>query len=426
MPRFLCVSWPGRQYLGWYGPLGTILELKRRGHTVAWFTGHEARAYLEALGIDCMADDFRWQAAGRFTTPETAGIPFSATGGRMFGKFLAEPRLKSYLAQVTATMVTSHIRANARRLLRAIREFRPHVVLAESSVVCAPVAAEAAGVPWLVIGGDGRPWTIYKYHHLPFDGVHHLPALEPAIRRFQRALSAARAPFGLPLERNLPVPGISSPYLEISLMYPGWDGEAGGSRRHVRFVGGSWQDHTGQAAPPTSYSQEGQRPSVLMVLGSAPPRDAPEILRLFSQATLHDGADVKVISPSPSFLVPGEAACEVKAVSHEEYWQLLSAAALAVHLGDSESTWACLAAGVPQLALPVEGEQFYNAWLIEANGLGMGLEHLETSPGRLREAVELLLEDTAVRQGAAETRERMRQAGGAARAADLVEEMAAL
>lgn len=101
---------------------------------------------------------------------------------------------------------------------------------------------------------------------------------------------------------------------------------------------------------------------------------------------------------------------------------VLPRAALLVGHGGHGSTVRALAAGAPVLALPVNplGDQPWVGKALERAGIGRMLPG-SASAARIRRAVEALLADEATRERAREFGARLRAAGGAQAAAELVE-----
>ena len=84
--------------------------------------------------------------------------------------------------------------------------------------------------------------------------------------------------------------------------------------------------------------------------------------------------------------------------------------------GSAEGLWH----GVPMVAVPQAADQFGNAERLAELGVARHLPAADVTPAALREAL-LALDDPAVRARSAALRAELRAAGGAARAADLVE-----
>jgi MGT family glycosyltransferase len=162
------------------------------------------------------------------------------------------------------------------------------------------------------------------------------------------------------------------------------------------------------------------RPLVLVSLGSAY-TDAPEFHRCCFAAFGDLDRDVVVqIGPHVSL----EALGPVPGNTRLERWVpqlavLGRASAFVTHAGmggSSEGLWQ----GVPMVAVPQAVDQFGNAARLAELGVARHLPVEEVTPESLREAL-LSLDDPAVRERSAALRAELRAAGGAARAADLIE-----
>jgi MGT family glycosyltransferase len=81
-----------------------------------------------------------------------------------------------------------------------------------------------------------------------------------------------------------------------------------------------------------------------------------------------------------------------------------------------------LANGVPMIAIPRAVDQFSNAALLAAAGLGVVVDSDDVTVDALRRAA-AALDDDEVRQRCAVAAEELRAAGGAAHAADVIEEV---
>lgn len=99
---------------------------------------------------------------------------------------------------------------------------------------------------------------------------------------------------------------------------------------------------------------------------------------------------------------------------------IAKAAAVITHAG-LNTVLDALEVGVPVLALPIAFDQPGVAARIEHAGVGLRLYPRLASPTRIRRALEQLLSDPAFRQRAAKLGAEVREAGGAVRAADLID-----
>jgi len=99
---------------------------------------------------------------------------------------------------------------------------------------------------------------------------------------------------------------------------------------------------------------------------------------------------------------------------------LARAAAVITHAG-LNTVLDALEAGVPMLALPIAFDQPGVAVRIEHAGVGLRLQPQLASPARIGHALQRLLNEGEFRQRAAQLGAEVREAGGAVRAAELIE-----
>ena len=99
---------------------------------------------------------------------------------------------------------------------------------------------------------------------------------------------------------------------------------------------------------------------------------------------------------------------------------LAKASAVITHAG-LNTVLDALEAGTPMLALPIAFDQPGVAARVEHAGVGLRLDHRLAGPRRIAAALESLLSETGFRQRAVRLGDEVRQAGGAARGADLIE-----
>jgi MGT family glycosyltransferase len=85
------------------------------------------------------------------------------------------------------------------------------------------------------------------------------------------------------------------------------------------------------------------------------------------------------------------------------------------------SAYEALAAGVPVVGIPLIADQQQMALRIRDAGVGVMLDKTRLSAKGLRAAIRRVLNEEAIRARLPTIEERVRQAGGTRRAADLVE-----
>jgi UDP:flavonoid glycosyltransferase YjiC (YdhE family) len=78
---------------------------------------------------------------------------------------------------------------------------------------------------------------------------------------------------------------------------------------------------------------------------------------------------------------------------------------LIVHHGGTGTVLGALEVGLPQLLLPQGADQFINAEILAARGIGRALPNDAQQPGAIGDAVQALLGDSAERQAAGRVRD---------------------
>ncbi len=122
--------------------------------------------------------------------------------------------------------------------------------------------------------------------------------------------------------------------------------------------------------------------------------------------------------------VPPELPPGVTHVSFATLERLFADAAAVVHHGGIGTIAFALAAGVPQIAVPIVGEQFDLAYRLERLGVGRMLTTTPLSAARLSRAVESVLRSKRIRRQCRLLRSRFDSDSGCSLAADLVEQLA--
>ncbi|MCZ0978223.1 glycosyltransferase [Streptomyces diastatochromogenes] len=113
--------------------------------------------------------------------------------------------------------------------------------------------------------------------------------------------------------------------------------------------------------------------------------------------------DTRVLVATSSVVDPaelGELPDRVVALPWVPQPEALAHAAVVVHHGGHGTTLGALAAGLPQLILPAEGDGFSNAPAVTAAGAGRLLIGEDVSAAGVRAEVHTLLTDTAHRDAA--------------------------
>jgi UDP:flavonoid glycosyltransferase YjiC (YdhE family) len=356
--------------------------LSARGHDVAFATHESWHEHIAAAGYPAFAAGTSHAEARLQLEPhreEIAALPPLERRPhiypRLFGRGHAPPKLPG--------------------LLRAGREWRPHVLVWESSDLAAPVAAAALGVPAV---------------------NHSFGAMVPlaALRRAEEAV--------LPLWR------------EVGLEPPPYAGAFAGLYVDTCPPSLAWEEPCGEAvllgpgstpaASPPPWLEELARPLVYVTLGTV--FNDPAVLeRLLAGLDEVPGALVTTgrdVDPSALGSVPPHVRVE-RFVPQDD---VLSACAAAVVHGGSGSTLAALSHGLPLVLVPQGADQFENAARVEAAGAGVVVQPEELSGETVRAALRRVLGEPSYAEAARRVAAEIAAMPGAAEVAALVEERVSL
>jgi MGT family glycosyltransferase len=401
MARFLAYTSPAIGNL--YPIVGTLLELRERGHSVTVRTIGSQVDVIGRLSLDVHPIDGDVE---RITMDDWgAKNPVDAVGRA----------LSTMLARAPAEV---------RELRRVLEESSPDALFIDVNAWGAGTLAESVGLPW----ANFVPFPL----PLPSRDV---PPFGPGLRPMKGMLGRTRDAVvrrvtdrivqrPLPALNRLrdtlslePLRRIEEQMLRASrlvyytaepLEYHRTDWPAS-----VRMVGpGLWEP----PAPPPSWLAAIHRPLVLVTTSSEYQNDAWLI-----EATLTAlaGEDVFVVATAPSvdtagIQIPPNARIE-KFVPHGP---LIERADVVVCHGGMGITQRSLAAGVPVCAVPFGRDQHEVARRLHVCGAGECLPASKLRPDRLRAAIQSA---RARRSGAERVAAAFAKAGGARAAADLLE-----
>lgn len=369
--------------------------LRQRGHEVVVETWEERRDAVEGAGLRfAAAEEYRM-----FPPPE----PDSEDG--------------------------QHAAEAARALQPLLDEFEPQVAVSDILTLAPALAAERAGVPLATL-------------------VPHLyPVVEPGLPFFSIGLRRARTPLGRAVWRA------GQRALAVGLEHGRRDLNQQRQRLGLapleRFHGGISE----QLALVATYPQlEYPRrwPAGVEVTGpmvfeqpypeiELPPGEDP--LVLVAPSTAHDSGNhlvrtalralsrerVRIVAttnrvrPQSPIEVPPNAVL----VDWLSYSQLMPAAAMVISHGGHGTVARALGAGTPVLVSPITGDMSETAMRLDWCGAGLSLPWRLCRPGPLRWAVRRMLATSSFAERAGEIAAWGREHDGAARGAELVEELAA-
>jgi UDP:flavonoid glycosyltransferase YjiC (YdhE family) len=321
-----------------------------------------------------------------------------------------------------------HAAEAARALLPLLEEMRPHVAVSDILTLAPALAAERAGVPLATL--------------IP----HIYPVVEPGLPFFAIGLRAPRTPVGRAGWRA------GQRALRVGLEHGRRDLNQQRQRLGLaaieRFHGGISPDLALVATyPQLEYPR--RWPAGVRVTGpmtfeqphaeiELPPGDAP--LVLVAPSTAHDSANRLVRTALAAFAeqpvrvvattnrVAPQSPIEVPAnavlVDWLSYSQLMPAASLVVSHGGHGTVARALGAGTPVLVCPITGDMSETAMRVAWAGCGLSLPWRLCRPAPLRWAAQRILADPSFASRAGAIAAWGRENDGAARGAQLVEELA--
>lgn len=229
------------------------------------------------------------------------------------------------------------------------------------------------------------------------------PMLEPAMHQLVEAKGAhglTETPLRPDVEINISPESVESMSVTPDSVAP--PALAALPMRHCADNGG--------AQLPTWLLRSGDRPRVAVTLGSITSTDGEgALLAKIVQAA--ENLDVElVVTPVPEKLpaLPSPLPDNVRTVAWLPVSALLPTCTLAVHHGGMGTTYVALAAGVPQLIIPVSGDQPYNAQVPQRLGVGEMLPLADASAESIEKHLRSLLEAPGYRNESTRVAQEMR------------------
>jgi UDP:flavonoid glycosyltransferase YjiC (YdhE family) len=340
---------------GHFGPLVPFAHAARRaGHDVLVSAPLSAAGMVGRAGLKLRAHDDPPEAEVSQVIAMARRLSPVEANGLVFGEVFAGFHARSALPGLLATM----------------RAYEPDVVVGEIAECASPLAAEKLGIPHvpvdIVLAFDSRP--IWPY----------LVAGMARLRRFA----------GLPPEAAVP------PTPVLTQCPPSMAPPADGDRRVLRF-----RERAMRRSPLGDWWPGNDAPLVYLTFGSVVP-GTDAFPRLYRAAidelaelpvrvlvTVGDKRDPRALGSLPPSV-------------HVERWvpqaDVMPHAAAMVGHGGSGTTLQALAAGVPQVVIPLFADQPANARRIDELGAGIALD----GAAGVGQAVTALLDDRRHRTAA--------------------------
>ena len=416
MSRILITSWGS--YGDVYPYVGLALELKARGHHPVLAMPEFYRPLADRLGLEFhpvgpTIDPTDHAAIKRFMDP--------VTGTAAIVRDLLMPALRTDYAALQAVAAT-----------------RVDLIVTHPITFAGPVVAQARHLPW--VSTVLAPMSFFSATDMPAlpaaPKLVHLRRLGSwvgrAVRKIARGtteswtepVQALRAEAGLPRGAHPLFEGQFSPALTLAMFskvlaspQPDWP-------PHVVTTGFVFYNGPDPMEPALDAFLEAGDPPVVFTLGSSAvgaagafyEESVKAVARLGVRAVLLTGGFAQ---NRPKGAVPGD----VLLVDRAPHQLLMPRASAVVHQVGIGTTGQALRAGRPMLVVPHGHDQPDNAFRVSNLGVARAV-----SPGHYRERrvakeLEQLLSAASYRERAAEIAASVRVEGGAAAAADAIEDV---
>lgn len=385
---------------------GVLLELQRRGHRIRLRTLSTEVGRMRNLGFDADA-----------VSPSVEAVELDDWRRRSLRDMFS----------ANCAVFCERGRREAPDVRALIAQSQPDLLLTDVNTWGAAAVAERTGLPWVSLAtytpalrspgcppyGPGLPPDQRVFGRFR-DAMVNRAVFEPAMRAVTPMLNAMRAEVaGLPpvdsydaMVRRAPLTLITTaPPLEYS--HEGW-------APRVQLVGPtSWEP----PATAPAWLDDAAHPFVL-VTTSADYQGDTDIVRNALAAMADQPVTVVATMPHGARLgmpVPRNARVE-RFVPHS---LLLVRAAVAITHGGLGVTQKAITHGVPVVAIPYGRDQMEVAARVEHAGVGVRLQPTRLTPERVRAAVR---KARGMRERVAAVAAGLEAAGGAARAATLIEQ----
>jgi len=379
--------------LGHVNPtLPLAAELVARGHRVSYATADRRAPEIEATGATL--------------------VPYRTTRPAESDPGMVLPDRETYLAHTMVNFIEEAAHTLP-QLDAAFAADPPDVVLYDRLSFAGRIYAIRHGLPsvrmWPMLI-SGEHWSLFRT--APFDEDH--PLMVSYREKLAELLRGYRVDVSVADFLDDPVPDADIAFFPRRFQY---HGELFGDR--YSFVGPCRQ------APEGLPGRSASRPVALVSLGSVY-NNQPEFYRscvaAFAGSPWHvvlavgERIDLAALASLPD---------NVEAHAVVPQTEVLAGSAVFVCHAGMGGLMEAMQAGVPVVTVPQTVEQESNAVRVEQLGLGVRLDPAGLTPQALRAAVDRAATDPGIAAHVAQLRRDIAEAGGAVRAADVVEALPA-
>jgi UDP:flavonoid glycosyltransferase YjiC (YdhE family) len=292
-------------------------------------------------------------------------------------------------------------RATRRQVLAVAREVRPDVVVADQQTLAGAFAARTLHLRWATLASTSA-------------GVTDPLAAFPKVRAWRNELVGR-------LEAEADLPPVEAPDLSPRLVLCFSTRALIGEQPlppQVRLVGPATAPRPEAPAFPWDALRPGRR--ILVSLGTVSADRGAPFYRAVVQAFAE--SDLQVILAAPPELV-GPVPEHFLVQARVPQLDLLPHVHAVVSHGGQNTVCEALAHGLPLVVAPIRDDQPVIAQQVVDAGAGLRLRFGRITPAALAESIRRVLDEPAFREAAARLATSFREAGGAAEAARLLEEL---
>ena len=378
--RVLFTSLPATGHVNSLIPLA--LAVRAAGHEVAVCTASSFAERLEALGLTHLPG-----GAERFDELFAGAPPLSDPARLRFAQRVA------FGTRGPERLIPD--------LLRHVDAWKPDLLVRESGELAAAIVAEKVELPHAAITGGS--WASH-------DARRALLA-EP--------MAAHRARLGLEPD---PENRMIFRFLQFAFTPPAWDGDdpIPDTIHHIRYDNPERPDEV----TPAWLEEPRTRPFVFASLGTLMHTEAGLMEAII---TALGGEPVDAVAAIGRDQVAARFGITPPNVRLEPFvpqLRVLERSELFVTHGGFNGTKEALRLGLPLVVIPISGDQPYTAQRVAALGLGVAVDRVDRSPGRIRAAVREVLAEDRYRSNAQAFAREMQALPPIGHAVTLLEELA--
>ena len=312
------------------------------------------------------------------------------------------------------------------------------VIVAKATIFGARLAQEKLGVPLATVHlSTGTIRSAYDAPGLPLPNASTIPqrwvkrgawalidyyvklVVEPGMNRIRSKLQLP--PLKRPLMRWMNSPD------QVLGFFPGWYGEPQPdwpSNFHTigfPLVGGTEEDSPALSDELAAFLEEGE-PPVVFTLGSSR-REIRRFFQVSVEACILSGRRALLQTPHADY-VPPDLPGTIRHVTYMPYRSVFPKVAAVVHNGGIGTTALALAAGIPQIIMPIAEDHRENGARVKRLNAGRVISSSSYSVAKLNEQLGKLLESDTVAEACRGFRDRIKETEPIREACLLIEELA--